>query len=348
MSMRSLATAAGISVSLTVLPINAAELSITLSGTAFEGSPAFEVGLGGTVVGSGTLDNPVPAQQTFSFEIADDLLTDAGDLTVRLTNDYFTGEGQDRSLSILEATVGATNLAPTDFVLVQNGAPIDRDNSAEVSIWSGDETAVANPPSGGWSADTLVAEKAAAARECTAFAEIVGFPSGSSSPNSPAQEGLRPLIEAAAAGNCSATITGYADLSGSELLNLRLTAARAADVLDKLIVGGARFPATSIVPTSGTDQFGGDAAANRRVSVQLWSTEPQPVAPPIAAPENSIDELARQSREADLAHLLVLGWRNNGELYVRSSNTDPKEVLWLLEQTKARLIAGDAVLGAEQ
>jgi hypothetical protein len=49
-----------------------------------------------------------------------------------------------------------------------------------------------------------------------------------------------------------------------------------------------------------------------------------------------------------LAHLLVLGWRNNGELYVRSSNTDPKEVLWLLEQTKARLIAGDAVLGAEQ
>ncbi|NGP16452.1 carbohydrate-binding domain-containing protein [Devosia aurantiaca] len=76
----------------------AGEISVTLSGAAFEGGPAFEMALGGTVVGSGTVENPVPEGQTFTFAVGDDLLATQGDLTLRLTNDYFAGEGQDRSL----------------------------------------------------------------------------------------------------------------------------------------------------------------------------------------------------------------------------------------------------------
>lgn len=327
----------------------AGEVSLTLSGTAFEGGPAFEVGLNGAVIGSGTVDTQLPEGQTFVFEIGDDVLSQAGDLTLRLTNDYFAGPGQDRSLSVLAATVGSTSLTAGNFVIVQDGAPVERDSSAGALIWSGNETAVANSPPGGWLEGTALD---AAAATCTQSAEIVGFVSGSAASPVLARDAVKPLVEAAKAGNCSATITGYADVAGMELTNLRLTAARAGAVLDDLIVEGARFPVVNIVPTTGTEQFGSEGADNRRVTVQLWSPAPQqppmPAAQPTAAPEGPVAQMASDALAADLAHIMVLGWRSNGELYVRSSNTDSKEVLWLLEQVKARLIAGDPVLGAGQ
>ncbi|SMQ85506.1 OmpA family protein [Devosia lucknowensis] len=316
----------------------AGEISVTLSGTAFEGGPAFEMALGGTVVGSGTVENPVPEGQTFTFAVGDDLLASQGDLTLRLTNDYFAGEGQDRSLAVLSATVGATGLTPADFNIVAEGTIIERDNSIGALVWSENETAVANAPPGGWQAST----EQSAGDACSASADVIGFATDSTAAD--VGEALSSLVSAAAANNCSVTITGYADVSGSELGNLRLTAARASAVLDDLLVAGARFPAANIVPTPGTNQFGAEAADNRRVTVQLWS--PTPVAQPAAVlPDNPVSQLAGEAQGADLAHILVLGWRNDGTLYVRSSNTDPKEVLWLLEQAKARLIAGEPVLG---
>ncbi|NGP16451.1 OmpA family protein [Devosia aurantiaca] len=239
---------------------------------------------------------------------------------------------------MLGANVGATALAAADFNIVADGTIIERDKSAGALVWSENETAVANAPPGSWQA--LTEQSAAAA--CSASADVTGFASDSTAAD--AGEALSPLVSAAAAYNCSVTITGYADVSGTELGNLRLTAARASAVLDDLLVAGARFPAANIVPTPGTDQFGAEAADNRLVRVQLWS--PAPVAqPPAVVPDNPVSQLAGEAQGADLAHILVLGWRNDGTLYVRSSNTDPKEVLWLLEQAKARLIAGEPVLG---
>jgi outer membrane protein OmpA-like peptidoglycan-associated protein len=323
-----------------VVIVQAGQVSVTLSGVAFEGGPAFEIGVNGTVIGSGTVDDPVPEGQTFTFDAADDLLAQPGDLTVRLTNDYFAGPDQDRSLTVLGATVGSTTLAPNDFVIVQDGTPVERDFSAGALIWSGNETAVANAPSSGW----WIGAEANAAATCTDSVEVLGFERGSVASEAGSGANLSPFIEAANAGKCSVTITGYADVTGTELTNLRLTAARAGAVLDDLLVGGARFPNVSIVPTTGTEQFGAEGSENRRVTVQLWSPAPQPV----AQPDNPVSQLAEQARNANLAQILVLGWGSDGGLYVRSSNTDPKEVLWLLEQAKARLIAGEPVLGLGQ
>ncbi len=320
--------------------VQAGQVSVTLSGVAFEGGPAFEIGVNGTVIGTGTVENPVPEGQTFTFDAANDLLAQPGDLTIRLTNDYFAGPDQDRSLTVLGATVGSTTLAPSDFVIVQDGTPVERDFSAGALIWSGIETAVANAPSSGWG----IGAKANSAATCTDSVEVLGFDLGSVASEAHSSASLSPFIEAANAGKCSVTITGYADVTGTDLTNLRLTAARAGAVLDDLLVGGARFPNVSIVPTTGTKQFGAEGSENRRVTVQLWSPAPQPV----DQPDTPVTQLAEQARDANLAQILVLGWGSDGGLYVRSSNTDPKEVLWLLEQAKARLIAGEPVLGLGQ
>lgn len=338
-------------VACSALSLQAAEVRLKLSGTAFEGGPAFEATLGGEVIASGTIDEPVPGGQDFTFEVPDDLLSGSGDLTLRLTNDYFAGEGEDRSLTVLGANIGGTELTPDDFLLVENDAPIERDRSSGVLIWTGNEIAVAPAPQGGWLGGGAVPRVEAQNPECSAYAEVVGIKSGSVALGL-AGETLQHVVDVARSGACSVTLTGYADKSGSELANLRLTAARASAVLDALILAGARFPSANIVSTTGTDEFGPLAADNRRVTVQLWSpavsqSEGQPDA--IASgDDDAVARIARDAREANLAHLLVLGWRATGELYVRSSNTDPKEVLWLLEQAKARLIAGEPVPGAEQ
>lgn len=327
----------------------AGEVTFKLSGVGFEGGPAFEATLGGEVIAAGTVDNPVPDGQDFTFEVSDELLSSNGDLTLRLTNDYFGGEGQDRSLLILGASIGNQILKADDFMIVQDGTPVERDRTGGTPLWSGDEIAVVTAPADGWKNGNGAASAATAlAQECSAYAEILGLSTGSAFTATLPTENFKTLIEQAKVGVCSVTITGYADKNGTEAANIRLTAARAASVLDALILAGARFPSANIVSTSGTDEFGPVAADNRRVSVQLWYPAPSSVTDSTAETESPIAQLAREAAGVNLAHLLALGWLSNGELYVRSSNTDPKEVLWLLEQVKARLVAGDPVLGPGQ
>jgi hypothetical protein len=71
--------------------------------------------------------------------------------------------------------------------------------------------------------------------------------------------------------------------------------------------------------------------------VQLWS--------PQAPPSGPVAGLLRDGQDAGLEQALILGWQSNGELYMRSSNTDPKEVLWLLEQAKVKVLAGEPIQG---
>jgi len=204
---------------------------------------------------------------------------------------------------------------------------------------------VANPPAGGWLSGGEE-DGVASTQDCSAFGELTGFGRNSVSVASVDLESLGPVIAAAQGGACSVTITGYADPSGSALSNRRITAARAAAVLDQLIAGGARFPAANIVATDGTDD-GSGAQNSRRVTVQLWRQEPQAVAEAEPA-QSPVFALLEQAFSASIDHILILGWQSSGELYMRSSNTDPKEALWLLEHSKKRVLEGQPVLGPEQ
>lgn len=330
---------------LAATPVMAGEVEVRLSGTAFEGGPAFELGLGGQVIGTGTVDEPTTEGRVFTFGVDDALLAGTSDFTVRLTNDYFAGEGQDRSLSILGGRVGSTALTPENFVVVADDKAIERDSSTGVLIWSGNEIAVANAPQEGW----LGAQDAQASGvDCSASAELKGFARGSAAIAGIDLQGLGPIIAASQSGACSVTITGYADASGSEISNRRITAARSAAVLDELIANGARFPSANIVATDGTDTIDANEASNRRVTIQLWSPEPQVAAQPQHDTRTPVTALLEEARNASIEHVLVLGWQSWGDLYIRSSNTDAKEVLWLLEQSKARVVAGQPILGPGQ
>lgn len=329
---------------LAAAPVMAGEVEVRLSGTAFEGGPAFELALGGQVIGAGTVDEPTTEGRVFTFGVDDALLAGTSDFTVRLTNDYFAGEGQDRSLAILGGRVGSMALTPENFVVVADDMAVERDSSTGVLIWSGNEIAVANAPQEGW----LGAQDAQASGvDCSASAELKGFARGSAAIAGIDLQGLGPIIAALQSGACSVTITGYADTSGSEISNRRITAARSAAVLDELIANGARFSSANIVATDGTDTTDANEAGNRRVTVQLWSPEP-PVAQLHDDTRTPVTALLEEARNASIEHVLVLGWQSWGDLYIRSSNTDAKEVLWLLEQSKARLIAGQPILGPGQ
>jgi len=225
------------------------------------------------------IEHPSSAGTVFRLVVDDGLLEGRGDLTVRLTNDYFAGEGRDRSLVILSARVGAVELAPEDFILTSAGEPIERDRSNGVQIWSGNDIAVANAPEGGWLGRKTAAIEQSPSADCSGFAEVSGFSRNDASIEATDFGSLAAIVEAAASGYCSVTITGYADESGSDLANRRITAARAAVVLDYLLANGARFPVANIVSTEGTSEFGVSASANRRVAVQLWSTQTQPTQP---------------------------------------------------------------------
>lgn len=335
-------------VALAVTPSMAGEVEVRLSGTAFEGGPAFELALGGQVIGAGSVDKPTEEGRVFTFGVDDSLLAGTGDFTVRLTNDYFAGEGQDRSLSILSGRVGSTVLTPENFAIVTDGAAITRDSSKGALVWSGDEIAVANAPHEGWLGAQAESATAASGTDCSAAAELKGFAHGSAAIAGLDLQVLAPVIAASQGGACSVTITGYADASGSELSNRRITAARSAAVLDELIANGAVFPSANIVATNGSEDPGVDESSNRRVTVQLWSPQPQVAAQPLHDAGTPVTALLEEARSASIEHVLVLGWQSWGDLYIRSSNTEAKEVLWLLEQSKARVIAGQPILGPGQ
>lgn len=310
-------------------PAAAAEIQVRLSGTSFEGGPAFELTLAGQVVGTGTVQTPTAEGQLFQFEAADALLAQNGDLSVVLTNDHFGGDGQDRSLFVLEAQIGSSVLSPADFILVSNGEPLKRELNPGVQIWSATEVAVAPPPPGGWLGPDAAESTSAPAQEagptsCSAAGDLVDFaPGAATAPFS--TEGMAGVLEQARTGACLVTITGYADRNGSPLVNRRITAARAASVLDYLLVNGAVFSSTEVVPTEGTDEFGPDLAANRKVAVQLRSP---PVASSAAPPQGEADQV------------LTMGWQGDGAPYLRSGYTDPKAALWLLEQARHSLLQG--------
>ncbi|MBK8083566.1 MAG: hypothetical protein IPK28_06800 [Devosia sp.] len=133
--------------------VNGAELALELSGTAFEGGPAFEIKIGGEVVGTGTIDPIPPAGDSvhFLFEVDDTVLARGGDLSIRLSNDRRAGPGADRNLHILFVRVNDHDFAPEDLRIVNRTGPVVRPiRQGRLELWTGDEVALGTAPRGGW------------------------------------------------------------------------------------------------------------------------------------------------------------------------------------------------------
>ena len=221
--------------------------------------------------------------------------------------------------------MGSTVLVPDDFVIMTNGVPVERDNSVGILVWSGDEIAVANAPQDGWLGTQADLDGQSPVSDCSASAELTGFARGSAALSGIDLQSLDLIMAASEGGACSVTITGYADVSGSDMPNRRITAARTAAVLDELIANGARFPSASIVATDGTDSAGVEKASSWRVTVQLWGPLLHIAAQPQADPRRSVAALLGGARNAGIEHVLVLGWQSTGDLYIGSSNNDPRK-----------------------
>lgn len=50
------------------------------------------------------------------------------------------------------------------------------------------------------------------------------------------------------------------------------------------------------------------------------------------------ERVIRQAAEADLEHVVVLGWQKDGDFYFAGSQAGGPETLWLLEWAKRRLL----------
>lgn len=55
-----------------------------------------------------------------------------------------------------------------------------------------------------------------------------------------------------------------------------------------------------------------------------------------------VERVLRNAATSELETAVVIGWDKHGELYFHSSVSSGPEVLWLLEQTKRRLLTIDA------
>jgi outer membrane protein OmpA-like peptidoglycan-associated protein len=261
----------------------AAEVAVTLTGTDFNGGPAFEVSIGSTIVGTGRLD-PIPpagAGKTFVFDVPDATLAAGGDLGVRMTNDAFEAGVGDRNLKVLGASIAGNVVDLSDFRVVRAGELLPTRESG--SLWNNSDVALASPPAGGWTrATTPTAETAPAAATgapaqptaavtCKPQTVAVLFSVNETTLSAANEKLLGDAL--AAADGCHATITGYSSTTGSSAANLRVSAARAQVVVDYLVEEGLPADAATASGRGETRRFGLGDASNRRVVVQFANPE---------------------------------------------------------------------------
>jgi hypothetical protein len=130
---------------------DAASVRLQLSGSEYQGGPAFALSFGRTVVGSGVVDVLSGHGTAFTFEVSDLLLAGNPSLLLRLTNDARGGPGADRNLYLISATVNGEILPLETFSIFSKGETrAHRLRDGHLEIWSGNEVAIANAPAGGW------------------------------------------------------------------------------------------------------------------------------------------------------------------------------------------------------
>jgi outer membrane protein OmpA-like peptidoglycan-associated protein len=249
-----------------VMPAAATEVSVILSGSDFNGGPAFELTLGGKVIGTGVLD-PIPADgqaSIFAFDVPDHLLSGNGELRVRMTNDAFGGPGKDRNLYVFGAMVDGQRIPVSDFAILQKGKPIKRKVKVNhIDVWSNQEVAVAPAPKGGWlgtstDAPTVAAPAAVEVKAITKPTEaavvplrVAKVPPASAPPAAPA---ATPAVAAkttpAVLCNAKASVVGIdtvsAPLSARQLTSLQAVSAQAQ-------TGGCKIELVGYASQGGSD-----------------------------------------------------------------------------------------------
>lgn len=235
-----------------------AEITLILSGSAFNGGPKFTLFADAAAIGNGEVDvEKIEGEgQPFSFLIPDDVLAQASALRVTFDNDaYKAGEG-DRNLEILSATVSGHPYSASSFSIERDGSLTDRKTGR---LSSGRDVAILSAPAGGWEAPRL----------CNAVATFTGYANGQLDVEGVEIANINELVSQATDGNCSALVEAYASVVGSKDANMAASQARANSVVQYLKGKGVRFSDMQIVPFGETEQFGSAPGDNRRVTVTL-------------------------------------------------------------------------------
>ena len=146
---------------------------VSLAGEAFDGPPQFDLLIGDTVVGTGTLARAIETEtdgrlftkprpsaflEEFRFQVPDAMLLPDKDIAIVLTNDKFSeraGQGEDgifdRNLFIDFIRVNGLELTSADIALTAGGK-VQRLNyqAGLLPIYEAGQKAVAIAPAEGW------------------------------------------------------------------------------------------------------------------------------------------------------------------------------------------------------
>lgn len=243
-------------------PSIGAQMSVTVAGPLLNGQgPAFEVVVAGTVVGSAVFSG-ADTQETFSFDLPDDLLTDQP-IRIVFTNDEATDAG-NRDLHVMSAQVDDMAF-PAEAIRVESGGQIvDRPvNFGKKELWSSGEAAVLLPSSGSW----RVVEAAAAPVTPAAGCEgrlVVPFDKGMFILSNQTRKALEEFARQGS--SCRAEIAGYSSTSGDPAINQAMSEAR-ADAVGLFLQG--KVGEITVAGRGETSEFGPTQADNRVVVVEL-------------------------------------------------------------------------------
>jgi outer membrane protein OmpA-like peptidoglycan-associated protein len=275
------------------------ELKLFLTGTEFDGMPAFEVKFGDTVLETGMLTTLSPEGEEFVFDVPDDYADDA--LQVRLTNDKYKEGVGDINLTLLRAVVGGKEVLPSSFTYEQNG---DVRAGVNGRLNNNSLLAIADAPAGGWvnrdvaQAETAGTEQAEAVAPAVPETTEVADPAAEAP--APMDVQTEPVCETASiaivgfqngdlqlsddqktqisgfefADSCSVSVTGFSSTSGGSNVNQRISEARANAVADYLAEISDITSDIVVVGQGETDQFGVDQASNRRVVIEAKPANP--------------------------------------------------------------------------
>jgi outer membrane protein OmpA-like peptidoglycan-associated protein len=278
----------------------AAQVELLLSGTGFEGGPGYEVLVGEAVVASGTIVAFAPNAQRAYVTVDDAALAADPVVRVRLINDKYVAGVGDRNVYVMGASIdgravplevmtvereGIVRELPagsryqplygTSYTLfIPTGSP-SAPTAAEAAAPATEPPVVVAtlvpivvpteiPPY-----SPVVPSFATAAPECDVSVTLSGFGNNGMTVPAEADTALAPLAEQAASGACVVTVTGYASLAGSAVVNQRVSAQRAKLVLDYLNARALRFAGQEAIGAGATDRFGPAPIDNRVVTVEL-------------------------------------------------------------------------------